>query len=199
MPLRNLRPLRDEMRNDEQAVIVIRFAYRQTPYFLAICLLTDDDRKNPDRRYDLVRLCFMHEDNLSNYLDCYANSNSISAGLTELRHFLGVEFQEDGIGWARGFLQYLGTQIPRNIPIMDDASNQASLVTICRHEGRDPNRTYRWSMIRHLKEDSGKQKHRTEYNGQLVSSKFPVKKPPVHVTRRQPTLVELVVDERRSS
>ena len=48
----------------------------------------------------------MHADDVSRYLDCYANSKNITAGMSELRNFLGVEYQKDGVAWINGFLAY---------------------------------------------------------------------------------------------
>ena len=118
--------------------------------------------------------CFMLESDLNVFLDCYANTNGISSSITELRHFLNVEYQPDGRNWIQGFLRYLGQRIPSQIPPMDKDTDKAAIITVCRHEGRDPNRIYRWSIIRHLKDDNGKQKHRSEYNSQLASKKFPI-------------------------
>jgi hypothetical protein len=69
-------------------------------------LLTDEDRKKKEARYALERLCFVRGDDLNQYLDCYANTNGFSAGMTELINFLRVEFQLDGIGWIQGLAQY---------------------------------------------------------------------------------------------
>lgn len=173
MPLSRLKELRADMISKEKAVIVFRFNYRQLEYFVAICLLTDEDRNKKEAEYALVRLCFMHAENINDYLDCYANSKKITAGMTELRTFLGVEYQEDGIAWINGFLDYFGQHIPVNIPVMqDEEEHNAILHTICRHENRNPNRIYRSYMFRNG-EENGKQKHRTEYNGQLASIRFP--------------------------
>lgn len=91
----------------------------------------------------------MHADDVSRYLDCYANSKNITAGMSELRNFLGVEYQKDGVAWINGFLAYLGDFIPISIPTVEDTEEQdAILYTICRHENRNPNRIYRSYMFR---------------------------------------------------
>lgn len=172
MPLENLKNLRKDMIANEKAVIVFRFTYRQIAYFVAVCLLTEEDRKKKKAEYALVRLCFMKADNINEFLDCYANSVKITAGLTELRNFLEVEYQEDGIAWINGFLDYFGMNIPVVVPIPGAAEREAIISTICRHENRDPNRIYRNYIFRNGIEN-GKQKHRTEYNGQLASIRFP--------------------------
>lgn len=173
MPLENLKVLRNDMIANEKAVIVFRFTYKQIVYLVAVCLLTGEDRKNKKSEYALVRLCFMKADNINDFLDCYANSVKITAGLTELRNFLGVEYQKNGIAWINGFLDHLGKTIPTVVPILDAAKQEAIISTICRHENRDPKRIYRNYMFRNGKEN-GKQKHRTEYNGQLASIRFPM-------------------------
>lgn len=173
MPLRKLRALRDDMVAKEKAVVVFRFTYKAVDYFVAVCLLTDDDRKKDDAKYALVRLCFVHADGINNYLDCYANSKSITAGMTELRSFLGVEYQKDGIGWIEDFLSRLEGTITREVPRTQDTKEyEVILHTICRHEKRNPNRIYRNYVFRNGM-SHGKQKHRTEYNAQLAAVRFP--------------------------
>jgi len=173
MALSNLKELRKDMIENEKAVIVFRFNYKSREYFVAVCLLTEEDRKKKDTEYALVRLSFMYANNINNYLDCYANSKNITAGMTELRKFLGVEYQEDGIAWIKGFLSYFGGLIPKKIPALQDKEGpKAVLHTICRHENRNPNRIYRNYMFRNGK-INGKQKYRTEYNAQLASIRFP--------------------------
>lgn len=171
MPLSNLRTLRDDMCENEKAVVVFRFHYKELEYFVAVCLLTDEDSKKQEAKYALVRLCFIRGDDLNQYLDCYANSKGFSAGMTELRHFLGVAYQPDGIGWIQGFTQFFGKIMPIHIPNMNNHEQHIALHTICRHEGRDPNRIYRSYIFRNGKQN-GQQKHRTEYNGQLASARF---------------------------
>ncbi len=172
MVLSNFKELRKDMIENEKAVIVFHFNYKQMDYFVAVCLLTEDDRKKKETEYALVRLCFMRTNDLNCYLDCYANSKSITAGMTELRRFLGVEYQEDGIAWINGFLAYFGQYIPRNVPVQNEEEEATTLYTVCRHENRNPNRIYRYYMFRNGKE-KGQQKHRTEYNAQLASVRFP--------------------------
>ena len=174
MPLSNLRALREDMKANERAVCTIEFTYRGKDYFLSVCLLTDEDRVSlgKNARYYLVRLCFMKRHNLTDYIDCFANSSSITAGLTELRHFLGVPYQIDGFGWEGGFLAELGLNIPTTSHPDTAITLPATMSTLCRHEGRDPNRIYRWSMIRNSVVN-GKQQYRSAYNGQLASHRFP--------------------------
>ena len=157
-PLSKLIPLRNSMRENEKAVIVFRFHYKRSGYYVAVCLLTDEDKKKKEAKYALVRLCFILQNDLNQYLDCYANSIKFSAGMTELRNFLGVEFQPDGREWIQGFTQYFGKFIPEYIPQMDSSEKRIALHTICRHEGRDPNRIYRSYIFRNGKQN-GKQKY----------------------------------------
>lgn len=171
MPLKNLRLLRENMCENEKAVVVFRFSYKKREYFVAVCLLTDEDCKKQETKYALVRLCFIRGNDLSQYLDCYANSQRFLVDMTDLRNFLGVEYQPDGIEWIKGFTQFFGQNIPDHIPNMNNAEQNVALRTICRHEGRDPNRIYRSHIFRNGKQN-GRQKYRTEYNGQLASVRF---------------------------
>lgn len=171
-PLKNLRELRQSMFNNEVAVAIFDFIYKSKKYYIAVCLLTDEDKRKASAKYALVRLCFIDADNVENYLDCYAHSNGILVGLTELRKFLNVPYQKDGFEWENTFYKYLGSIIPINISHCLQDKKDIALNVICRHEGRDPNRTYRLSMILNGKDENGNQKYRTAYNAQLASFKF---------------------------
>lgn len=172
MPLENLKILRDDMRDKEKAVIVFRFSYNQVKCYVAVCLLNEKEEKKEETKYALVRLCFMKADNINDFLDCYANVKGITAGMTELRKFFGIEYQEDGVAWINSFMECLGKKIPVVVPEPDESEQKAIIHTICRHENYNPNRIYRKYMFYNGKEN-GKQKHRTEYNGQLASIRFP--------------------------
>ncbi|MBO1001277.1 DUF6037 family protein [Pseudogracilibacillus auburnensis] len=173
MVLSNLKKLRSDMIDNEKAVTVFRFDYKKIEYFVAVCLLTEEDKNRKETEFALVRLCFMQIDDVNEYLNCYANSKSITAGMTELRNYLGVEYQKDGIAWIKGFLSYFGQHVPEKHPaIQDKKEEEAVLHTICRHENRDPNRIYRNYIFRNGKMN-GKQKYRTEYNAQLAAIRFP--------------------------
>lgn len=173
MVLQNLKILRDQMKKKEMAVTVFKFKYKSQSYFVAVCLLTEDDKERSNAQYALVRLRFMQEGNLSRALDCYANSQRITVGLTELRHFLGVASQPDGRAWVETFYCYLSQFIPTTICSPSKEEEQVILHTICAHEKRDPNKTYRYYMFRNGTDMTGRQKRRSEYNGQLASYKFP--------------------------
>ena len=169
--LENLKDLRTDMIKKEKGVIIFSFNYRNINYYIAVCLLTEEDKRKKEAKYALVKLSFIHQNEIDNYLDCYANSKEIKVEMTKLRKFLGVEYQKDGIGWLNGFYNYLGKKIPTKIPKQNN--EKIAINIICRNEGRDPNRIYRNYIFRNgIK--NGKQKHRTEYNAQLASFRFPI-------------------------
>ena len=100
----------------EKGVIIFSFNYKNINYYIAVCLLTEEDKRKKEAKYALVKLSFIHQNEIDNYLDCYANSREIKVEMTKLRKFLGVKYQKDGIGWLNGFYNYLGKKIPTKIP-----------------------------------------------------------------------------------
>ncbi len=173
MPLSNLRALRDDMRKVEKAVVVFRLTYKSRNYFVAVCLLTEEEQSKASNKYALVRLRFMRVSNLDDYLDCYANSRKLMDHYGKIRQYFGVEPQADINCWIDSFFDYLGKRIPTNVPVKQDKEeHNAVIITICHHENRDPNRIYRSHIFRNGK-INGKQKYRTEYNAQLAMVRFP--------------------------
>lgn len=173
MPLSNLRLLRDDMKEKEKAVVVFRFTYKSCNYFVAVCLLTEEEQSKESNKYALVRLRFMRVRNLDDYLDCYANSRRMIEHYGKIRQFFGVEMQPDIHCWIDSFLSYLGKRIPKKAPENKNKDEHNAVIrTICHHENRDPNRIYRSHIFRNGK-INGKQKYRTEYNAQLAAVRFP--------------------------
>lgn len=173
MPLSNLRLLRDDMKKNEKAVVVFRFTYKSYGYFVAVCLLTEEEQKKEPNKYALVRLRFMRVSNLDDYLDCYANSRRIIERYGRIREFFRVETQPDINCWIDSFLMFLGKRIPIKAPDNRNKDEHDAVIrTICHHENRDPNRIYRSHIFRNGKVN-GKQKYRTEYNAQLAAVRFP--------------------------
>ena len=170
-PLVNLKNLRLDMQSKEKAVCIFEFTFNNIDSFVAVCLLTDDDRKLKIADMALVRLRFMRKNDLSVNVDCYANSVKITAGLTELRKFFNVQYQKDGIGWLNGFLKYLGEHIPTSVPLIQN--DNVIIETICAHERINALRLYPWRLAR-LGERNGKQVYRTAYTAQLASYKCPM-------------------------
>ena len=172
--LANLHQLRDLMRTNDIAVYTYRYEYNNVNCFIAICLLTEDDKKLVSTKYALIRIRFMKTNNLGDYIDCYANSNKIDNNINEIRKFFNIPWNNDGfILWLNRFYEHFNNHIPHELFLMDDELQNVTIRTVCAHEGRDPNRIYRHHLLRHLKDENGKCKHRTEYNSQLAAWKFP--------------------------
>ncbi len=171
-PLSNLKLLRQDMQSKQIAVTLLMYQYNNVNCYIAVCLLTEEEKITAHKYYPLVRLRFIDVNNLERYIDCYANSNGLSSGIRELREFFHIQYQSDLRSWIISFYQHLGKRIPVQCPPLNEEHTTIILNTICDHEKRDPNRTYRHHIFRNGKRD-GKQLHRTEYNSQLASFKFP--------------------------
>lgn len=173
LPLAGLKPLRELMRKEEKAVTVFSFAFNHKAFFVVVSLLTENDLKRKNAGYALLNLCFMNKKNLDDYLDCFANSSGLIEKAGKLRVFLGLPYNPNGLDWLEPFYMALSKSIPSTIPELKAEEELIVYRTLCVHEKRDPNRTYRSYIFRNGIEN-GKQKHRTEFNGQLASYKFRV-------------------------
>ena len=171
LSLVGLRPLRELMRKEEKAVTVFRFAFNHKMFFVVVSLLTEKDLKKQNADIALLNLCFMKKDNLEDYLECFANSSHLLVKARELRDFLGLPYNPNGMDWRDHFYIALSKSIPSHIPELSAEEERIVYRRLCIHEKRDPNRTYRSYIFRNGIEN-GKQKHRTEFNGQLASYKF---------------------------
>ena len=98
----------------------------------------------------------------------------ISVKYGELRRFFNIEYCINGANeWYYNLMENIGNVINPNIPNQTENLKNVSIDTICRHENRISNRTYRSHLLRHSVDASGNEKYRTEYNAQLASFKFP--------------------------
>ncbi len=177
-----LKGLRDDMRDKEKAVVISDIRYKKINYYVATCLLTEKDKQIIEQeqliesKYVLVKLIFIVTDDLKTQIACYANSSGIVKHrrtiYSDLRKFFKIESNENFWGWERTFSEYLGTVLPRTVPEMKEKEKHVLIHAICKNAGYNPNKIYRNYIFRNGK-INGKQKHRTEYNGQLASLQFP--------------------------
>ncbi len=174
MKLLKLRLFRDTMRENQIAVYSYRYKYNNVSCFVAVCLLNDEDKTIKKTEYSLVRLRFMKTNNLSDFIDCYANTNGFQTSVSEIRRFFNIPYDTQGFrSWLDQFYSDFDQKFPVTISAIDDELQQINIRTVCEHEKRDPNRIYRHHLMRHLPDKTGKIKHRTEYNSQLAKWRFP--------------------------
>lgn len=170
MPFVALKKLRTLMADAQRAVYVVLVHYHEYDFFIAFCLLTEEDQRRAPE-YALLRVRFMDADDLTRNLDCYVNSRSFLGDgiMTQIRHFLKVPYDPSGIDWFHNFVKFFVSIIPSELKPMDEDCNDAAIETVCAHEKRPNARTMRYSLILHT--DSSQ---RSEYNFQLAQLKFPV-------------------------
>ena len=172
--LTKMRDFREEMRKEQTAVYSYRYEYNKVKCFVAICLLTEDDKKKAKAKYALIRLRFMKRDNLDDFIDCYANSKRFMDGAGEIRRFFNISFNDEGFEqWLAVFYKNFDEHYPTVLKVQDPELKKVSLRTVYEHEGRDPNRIYRLRLLRHMPDKNGNTNHRTEYNSQLAKERFP--------------------------
>ena len=174
MAFADLKKLRENMRDNEVAVFSTTYSYNNINCYIAFCLLTKGDKKKEKYQYALLRIRLIKQDNFDDYIDCPANSKGLSVKQGELRRFFNIEYCINGAGeWYGALIENIGNIIKPNIPNQTERLKSVSIDTVCRHENRVTNRTYRSHLLRHSVDANGKGKCRTEYNAQLASLKFP--------------------------
>lgn len=173
MAFTDLKELKKNMINNEIAVFSVTYTYNKVNCYIAFCLLTSEDRQKDKYKYSLMRIRSIKQDNFDNYIDCPANSN-ISVKYGELRRFFNIEYCINSANeWYYNLMENIGNVINPNILNQTENLKNVSIDTICRHENRISNQTYRSHLLRHSVDASGNGKCRTEYNAQLASFKFP--------------------------
>lgn len=174
MAFTDLRELRRLMTDQQIAVYSIRFHYNQVHCFMAICLLTEEERSKAQYQFALVRIRIMKQNNLLDYIDCPANTNGLDIRQGALRQFFNIQYDPNGTGqWLPDLTTHIGVAIQPVIFPEDAQQRYASIHTVCQHEGRDPNRIFPHHLLRHLPDENGHCHHRTEYNSQLARLQFP--------------------------
>ena len=174
MAFTDLRQLRKAMQDNEIGVYSRNFAYNGIHCYIAICLLTEEDRDKEQYHYALARIRIMKTNNLLDYIDCPANSTGLNIRHGLLRRFFQIEYDENGAGeWLPALMNNIGNVIRPDFEDQDEGQLNASIYTVCQHEGRDPNRIFPHHLLRHFPDKNGNCKHRTEYNAQLAALQYP--------------------------
>ena len=174
MAFSDLIDLRKNMELNEIAVFSTKYSYNNVDCYIAYCLLTQEDKLLEKYHYAILRMRFIHCNDLENYIDCPANSRGIDVKYGKLRRFFNIKYDPNGTGeWYNKLIADIGKSISPYIPQQTDELNKTSINTVCQHENRDPNRIYRSHLLRHHVDDNGNGKCRTEYNSQLAAFRFP--------------------------
>lgn len=170
-----IKDFRKKMFEEQIAVYSYRYRYNCVRCFVAVCLLTDEDKKCDDAEYALIKLRFMREEDINDFVACYANSVGLLGHLGKIRRFFNIPFAENGMrAWLINFCRDFNEKFPTNIARQDDRLTQISVRIVCEQEGLDPEHTYRRGLIRHnLPGKNGKVPQRRECNSQLAQQKYP--------------------------
>ena len=174
MAFTDIKALRKEMHNKEIAVFSKRYTFNGVNCYIAFCLLTDEENELDKYRFAILRLRFIKQTDFEDYIECTANSSGLDIKYGPLRRFFNIPYNPDGCGeWYDELVADIGNQIDSRIPVQDNILKNVDIDTVSRHEGRDPNRTFRSHLMRHKVDENGEGKCRTEYNAQLAALKFP--------------------------
>lgn len=139
--LENLKPLKNDMELKDWTISCFIFHYKKINYIVLVKrFLEDKPKKNP---YALVMLQFMREDDLSNELECEANSIKLFIDAKSLRTYFGIEYGENLGDILSQFTAYLGQFIPQKMPDSNTKTEKIAMVkSLSESDREDPRKVY---------------------------------------------------------
>lgn len=93
MTLENLKSLKDDMVDKNWTIRSFIFCYKETEYIVLVKRFVGTEKRV--NNYALVKLHFMKSDDLPDDLEIEANSRELIVDAKTLRHYFGIEYQEN--------------------------------------------------------------------------------------------------------
>lgn len=158
--LSNLKPLIEDLENQEWTLACFKFNYKNTPYAAIVKRFLENDRKND--KYALARIEIVDLDsvNLSRRLSCEVNSNKLLADAKTIREFFKINYSNN-LGDVLNQLynhinKYIPTKVPKNYSEIEKILVVESL---SRSDSEDPTKIYPLNLKR-----NGKGRSRSPFN-----------------------------------
>lgn len=139
--LKNLKLLKDNMRNRDWTICSFIFTYKNINYIVLVKRFIEKEKRID--QFALVRLQFMKENNLNDCLSVEANSNSLITDAKTLREYFGIEYSNNLGDILKQFSEKLGNAIPINInDQISDIEKQAMIRSLSISDSEDPSKIY---------------------------------------------------------
>lgn len=111
--LKNLKLLKDEMKNKGWTICSFIFSYKNTRYIVLVKRFVGNEIRND--KYALVKLQFMKESDLNDSLEIEANSNKLIADAQMLREYFGINYSNNIGDILKQFTLQFGNSIPTEV------------------------------------------------------------------------------------
>ncbi|MFP3153369.1 DUF6037 family protein [Lachnospiraceae bacterium ZAX-1] len=141
MVLGNLKSLKEDMADKSWTICSFLFHYKRTEYIVLVKRFVGTERRV--NNYALVKLHFMKSDDLQDDLEIEANSRELIVDAKTLRHYFGIEYQENLGDILHQFTESLGSVIPSSVPDnISTAEKSAMVQSLSKSDSEDPNKIY---------------------------------------------------------
>lgn len=158
MALENLRLLKAEMEKNDWIICSFLFSYKRIEYAVLVNRFTEKEKKKD--RYALVKLQFIDINKPSKSLVVEANSKCLIIDTKILRAFFNIEYGENLGDILKQFTQYLGNNIPLQIPKeYSEIEKRLMVISLSKSDSEDPDKVFCFNIKRNP--NGGR---RTQYN-----------------------------------
>lgn len=156
--LKNLKPLKEDMKNNGWTICSFIFKYKNKNFIVLVKRFVGNVKRISE--YALVKFEFMKETDLTDLLEVEANSNSLLIGAKKLREYFGIEYSNNLGDIINQFSNQLGDSIPTNIKMnISGIEKQAMVRSLSISDSENPEKIY-CTMVRRNSEG----KKRSEFN-----------------------------------
>lgn len=156
--LENLKPLKEDMKNNGWTICSFIFKYKNKNYIVLVKRFVGNVKRISE--HALVKLEFMKETDLTDLLEVEANSNRLLIEAKKLREYFGIEYSNNLGDIINQFSNQLGDSIPTNIKMnISDIEKQAMVRSLSISDSENPEKIY-CTMVRRNPEE----KKRSEFN-----------------------------------
>lgn len=139
--LKNLKILKDDMKNKGWTICSFIFSYKNTEYIVLVKRFVGTEIRI--NKYALVKLKFMKECDLKDSLEIEANSNKLIVDAQTLREYFGIKYCDNIGDVLKQFTLQLGNSIP--IEVKDEISKlekEAMVHSLSLSDSEDPEKIY---------------------------------------------------------
>lgn len=139
--LKNLKLLKDEMKNKGWTICSFIFSYKNTRYIVLVKRFVGNEIRND--KYALVKLQFMKESDLNDSLEIEANSNKLIADAQMLREYFGINYSNNIGDILKQFTLQFGNSIPTEVKdTISELEKKAMVHSLSLSDSEDPEKIY---------------------------------------------------------
>lgn len=147
MSLSNLKELKDSMVEKKWTICSFIFKYKSIEYIVLVKRFVGTEKRVNE--YALVKIHFMKRNNLTDELECEANSKRLLIDAKSLRKYFNIEYQNNLGDILNQFTEQFGKAIPKDVPTnVSDEEKTAMVQSLSKSDSEDPNKIYCYKIRR---------------------------------------------------